>query len=118
MTHGIDISPHYPCQFSLEIFLTDGKGVGKVNYQLPHGLHPTEANIRKAMDEAVKAAKAAAPGEWRLCNRHEFVDQIVQETMGQRVAVPGPKDFRGVALIDKIGADELDRIIDQTTEAS
>ena len=102
---GSVVAPHYPCEIVLHIHLTDGNRFGKVEYGLPHGLHPSERTIREALKEAVEQTRKTAPGDWRLCNRHEFVGQLLIEKTGQRMAIPGPREFKKLLTLSDIMGD-------------
>lgn len=82
-----DVATEGPFEVDVKVHITNGDQAGVVTVGMAKGETPTREQIRNAVTEAEKAAKAQG---FRLMDRHEFI--IEQMGVG-RMAVPGPKTF-------------------------
>jgi hypothetical protein len=74
-----------PTTMTMEIWITDGKNIGKVVYELPAGRCPTQDVVK----EIIEKVKRRFPEGYRICDHHEFAKALLFEKTGQRLGVSG-----------------------------
>lgn len=79
-----------PYELEMKVGITNGEQTGTITVGLGHGEVPTEEKIREQIAKAEEAAKANG---FRLMNRHEYLQEQILGSVGERVAIPGPKEF-------------------------
>ena len=90
-----DLELKGPFEISVKVHLTDGAQEATANYSMPVAKFPTEAEVRKALSEAEAKAKESVGPDWRLMNKREFFDVLMNNLTGtdEQFALPGGDDW-------------------------
>ena len=85
-----------PVVIEIKVLLTDGTQQVEATYVCPAGMFPTADFIQHAMDAAMKQVQETlGNGNWRLANKREFWDFIMEENTGtdEKFALPGSEEW-------------------------
>lgn len=88
-----DLKIEAPIKCSVKIMVTDGDQVGWVTYDMPIGQYPTQREIDKGIQESVEYTQSQMGEAWNTPNAREFLDEIMKEKYGQRVAIPHGEEY-------------------------
>lgn len=90
-----DLELRGPFEITLKVHLTDGEQEASAEYSLPVSKFPTEQQIREALAQAEAATKKQVGDGWRLMNKREFFNVLMEKLTGssERFAMPGGNDW-------------------------
>lgn len=84
-----------PFEVEIIIYVTDGDQIAKATYNLGKSKPPTSDNIQAALEKTETQIKEQMGGNWHLCTKQEYFDEIMREATGttERFALPGGDDW-------------------------
>lgn len=90
MSESDEVKALFPVTFEAQIYLTDDNGqTAKATYDLPPGQLPSKEKIQ----EIVAKVAEEVPGDFRPMDKREFIEAVLYEMTGERMAAAVGREF-------------------------